>query len=97
MSMQMSQEQAEQARAAAQETGTDPAVVAAAASVVLSWYYFFIKGDRQRGIFVGLWPPTIFAFVSYFQQTRMRHRLDRAMGHEPSGVRETVQRIVGAE
>lgn len=95
--MQPSQEQADEAKVVARETGTDPAVVAAAASVVLSWYYFFIKGDRQRGIFVGLWPPTIFAFVSYFQQTRMKNRIDSAMGANPSGVRETVQRMVGAE
>lgn len=98
MSTQQSQEQTEQAMVAAQETGTDPAVVAAAASVVLSWYYFFVKGDRERGIFVGLWPPTIFAFVSYFQQTRMRSRLDSAMGRSTSsGVRDTVERIVGAD
>lgn len=93
----MDKSETQPVRATAQKTGSDPAVVAAAASVLLSWYYFFVKGDRERGIFVGLWPPTIFAFVSYFQQTQMKNRLDRVMGRDPSGVRETVQRIVGAE
>lgn len=93
----MDKSETQPVRATAQKTGSDPAVVAAAASVLLSWYYFFVKGDRERGIFVGLWPPTIFAFVSYFQQTQMKNRLDRVMGQDPSGVRETVQRIVGAE
>lgn len=95
--MSMDKSETQPVRATAQKTGSDPAVVAAAASVLLSWYYFFVKGDRERGIFVGLWPPTIFAFVSYFQQTQMKNRLDRVMGRDPSGVRETVQRIVGAE
>ncbi|MCU4924760.1 hypothetical protein OB905_02015 [Halobacteria archaeon AArc-dxtr1] len=64
---------------AAQEVGEQamgPAAVAAAASVGLAWYYFFLRGDRQRGLFVGLWPPTILAFASYFNQRKMRRQLD---------------------
>ena len=64
---------------AAQEVGEQalgPAFLASAASVALSWYYFFIRGDRQRGLFVGLWPPTILAFASYFNQRKMRQQLD---------------------
>ncbi|MEY7849888.1 hypothetical protein AB7C87_11905 [Natrarchaeobius sp. A-rgal3] len=64
---------------AAEEVGEQamgPAVLASAASVGLSWYYFFIRGDRQRGLFVGLWPPTILAFASYFNQRKMRQQLD---------------------
>ncbi|APX95990.1 hypothetical protein [Natronorubrum daqingense] len=53
-----------------------PALLAAVASVGLSWYYFFLRGDRQRGIFVGLWPPTILAFASYFNQRKMRRQLE---------------------
>lgn len=81
---------------AASETGTDPAVLAAAGSVLLSWYYFFVQGDRERGIFVGLWPPTILAFASYFAQTRIHDRVEEAMG-QSGGVRESVQRMVGAQ
>lgn len=77
---------------AARETGMDPAVLGAAGSVLLSWYYFFVQGDRLRGLFVGLWAPTIFAFVSYFKQTRMDDAMQRAMGK--SGLTNRVQRIV---
>ena len=58
------------------EQAIGPAAIASAASVGLSWYYFFIRGDRQRGMFVGLWPPTILAFASYFNQRKMRKQLN---------------------
>ena len=87
-----SQRQQQEAMEATAETGTDPAVIASAASVVLSWYYFFVRGDREMGLFVGLWPPTIMAFASYFNQTRMSDMLQRAT--ESSGITESVQRMV---
>ena len=58
------------------EQAMGPAFLAAAASVGLAWYYFFLRGDRQRGLFVGLWPPTILAFASYFNQRKMRTQLE---------------------
>ncbi|MDQ2048899.1 hypothetical protein RBH26_00205 [Natronolimnohabitans sp. A-GB9] len=58
------------------EQALGPALMASAASVGLSWYYFFVRGDRQRGLFVGLWPPTILAFASYFNQRKMRQQLN---------------------
>ena len=58
------------------EQAIGPAAIASAASVGLSLYYYFIRGDHQRGIFVGLWPPTILAFSSYFNQRKMRKQLD---------------------
>ncbi|OVE86305.1 hypothetical protein [Natronolimnobius baerhuensis] len=58
------------------EQALGPALLAAGASVALSWYYFFLRGDRQRGLFVGLWPPTILAFASYFNQRKMRQQLN---------------------
>ena len=64
---------------AAREVGEQamgPALMASIASVGLSWYYFFIRGDRQRGLFVGLWPPTILAFASYINQRKMRQQLE---------------------
>lgn len=67
-------------------------MLAAAGSVLLSWYYFFARGDRMRGLFVGLWAPTIFAFVSYFKQTRMDDMMQRATGK--SGITNKVQRMV---
>ena len=79
-SQNQQQEQRETAKLAAEETGTDPAVIAAAASVLLSWYYFFGEGNREMGVFVATWPPTIFAFVSYFKQTRMSDMIEESMG-----------------
>lgn len=58
--------------------GTDPAVLAAGASVLLSWHLYFMKGNRALGLFVGLWPPTILAFASYFSQTEMSDVINEA-------------------
>lgn len=67
----------EEAAEATAETGTDPAVVAAGASVLLSWHQFFLRDNRHLGLFIGLWPPTILAFASYFNQTHMADRIKR--------------------
>ena len=69
--------QQERVMEATSETGTDPAVIAAAASVFLSWYEYFVADEKAMGLFVGLWPPTIFAFASYFNETRMADQLRR--------------------
>ena len=79
---------------AAEQTGMDPAVVASAASVALSWYFFFVKGDKLRGLFVGLWPPTFLAFASYFEQTRMSDMVEHATGGSSSGVVKSIERVV---
>ncbi|WP_336001361.1 hypothetical protein [Halorientalis halophila] len=76
----------------AQRTGTDPWVIAAGASVILSWYEFFLRGNKEMGLFVGLWPPTFLAFASYFEQLRMGGLMDRAMGK--SGFVESVERMI---
>lgn len=76
----------------AERTTMDPAVMASAGAVLLSWYQFFLRGNKQSGLFVGLWPPTILAFASYFEQTRMSDSLDRAMGK--SGIVESIERMV---
>lgn len=93
-------QQTEQAAQAAQKTGRDPAVMAAAGSVVLSWLFYFVRGDREMGLFVGLWAPTILAFASYFEQTRMGemvHRAfdtDRAVGVGQEGIVEQIKQRV---
>ena len=68
----------EEAVEATAETGTDPAVVAAGASILLSWYHFFLRGNRELGVFVAFWPPTILAFASYFEQTDKSDRIEQA-------------------
>lgn len=82
----------EEAVQAAERTSMDPAVLASAFSVALSWYYFFGKDEKHRGLFVGLWAPTIFGFASYFKQTRTSSMVERAVGRE--GFSSKVQRIV---
>lgn len=77
---------------AAGQTSMDPAVMVSAGAVILSWYQFFLRGNERMGLFVGLWPPTILAFASYFEQTRMSDTLDRAMGR--SGIVESIERMV---
>ncbi|MFC6717596.1 hypothetical protein ACFQGT_04060 [Natrialbaceae archaeon GCM10025810] len=71
-----------------------PALLAAGASVGLSWYYFFLKGDRQRGIFVGLWPPTILAFASYLNQRKIRNQLDTLM-RPGSTLKDAIDSMMG--
>lgn len=43
-------------------TGRDPVVLAAAGSVLLAWYQYYVRGNREHGLFIGLWPPTLLAF-----------------------------------
>jgi hypothetical protein len=71
-----------------------PAFLASAASVGLSWYYFFVRGDRERGLFVGLWPPTILAFASYFNQRRMRRQLE-AITQPGTTLRNAIDSMMG--
>lgn len=85
---QSNQQRQQAAEEAAAGASTDPAIVASAASVVLAWYQFFVRGNREMGLFVGLWPPTILAFASYFNQTRMADRLRRAESSTPASLIE---------
>jgi mannose-6-phosphate isomerase-like protein (cupin superfamily) len=39
----------------------DPVATAAVASVLFAWYNFYIRGEKQPGIFVGLWAPPMLA------------------------------------
>ncbi|WP_368410726.1 hypothetical protein [Haladaptatus salinisoli] len=77
---------------AAQKSTTDLAILASAASVLLSWHQFFLRGNRQRGLFIGLWPPTILAFASYFNQKRMEERLNSL---KPSSIIDSLDQMFG--
>jgi hypothetical protein len=50
-------------------TNTDlgPAALASMGSVALALYFYYVRGDKQRGQFVGLWPATILAFATYLK------------------------------
>lgn len=47
--------------------GLPPAVLASIGSVALALYFYYVKGDKQRGQFVGLWPVTILGLAVYFK------------------------------
>lgn len=57
----------------------DPIATAAAASVLFSWYQFYVKGDKENGIFVGLWAPTLLAAASYLQQKDIVSKFKRGL------------------
>jgi hypothetical protein len=76
----------------ADRTVMDPAVMASVASIILSWYEYFVQGNREMGIFIGLWPPTFLAFASYFEQTRISQMLDHAVG--TGSVMESVEQLI---
>lgn len=78
---------------AAQTSTTDPAILAAAGSVLLSWYQFFVRGNKMQGIFVGLWPPTILAFASYFNQRRMEQKM---MSMGPGRIINSLEQMLGS-
>ena len=81
----------------ATEAGTDLALVASIASVALSWYAFFGRGDRELGLFVGLWPPTILTLANHFKQREFEQRI-KMIPTAPVGsnVRETIEELMGA-
>ncbi|QZX98819.1 hypothetical protein [Halobaculum rubrum] len=74
----MSDTTAETAIETAEEVGADglgPAVLASVGSVVLALYFYYVRGDKQRGQFVGLWPVTILGLASYFKLSEIRQLL----------------------
>jgi len=60
-------------------TAGDPVATVAAGSVLLAWYQFYVKGDKQSGIFIGLWAPTMLAAASYLQQKDVIGKVKRGM------------------
>jgi hypothetical protein len=56
--------------------GLGTAVLASVGSVVLALYFYYVRGDKQRGQFVGLWPVTILAMASYFKLEEIRQRIE---------------------
>lgn len=76
---------------AAEDTATDVTVLAAATSVALALHQFFVRGNKEQGIFIGLWPPTILAFASYYNQKRIEEAV-KSMG--PSRIRKSIEQML---
>ena len=56
------QQQIEEAKEIGKRTGRDPVIIAAMGSVLLAWYQYYVQGNKEHGMFIGLWPPTLLAF-----------------------------------
>ncbi|NUE03551.1 hypothetical protein HUB97_13765 [Halorubraceae archaeon YAN] len=58
------------------ESGLDPAALASIGSVALALYYYYVRGEEQRGQFVGLWPVTIIGMATYLKLEQVRRKLE---------------------
>lgn len=85
------QPQMQEKQEASKRAALDPMVLAAGASVLLSWAVFYGKGDKQQGLFVALWPPTLLAFASYFRQNEMQESIEN---QGASGIVRRVQQAI---
>lgn len=60
------------------ERGMGPAALASIGSVALALYYYYVRNEKQRGQFVGLWPATILSLAIYLKLDKIRGLLHRA-------------------
>ena len=56
--------------------GMGPAGLAAVGSVLLALYYYYVRGEKTRGQFIGLWPATILGLAAYLKLDGIERRLD---------------------
>lgn len=61
------------------DTTADPVAVGAAASVLLSLYVYYVEGEKDHGIFIGLWAPTLLAASSYLKQKNLTDRFEEGL------------------
>jgi len=66
----------EAAKEVGKRTGRDPVIIAAVGSVLLSWYQFYIRGNKQYGAFIGLWPPTLLAFSNAIRINNISRKVE---------------------
>jgi len=84
----------ESGEAMPETSGADLALLASAASVLLAWQQFYLKGNKTRGLFIGLWPPTILAFSSYLNQRAILDKLDQSLLGSTGGFESLRKMIV---
>ncbi len=63
----------------AYDAAADPVAAVAAGSVALSWFLFYVKGDKEAGLFVGLWAPTLLSAAGYFEQLSISETLEKGL------------------
>jgi hypothetical protein len=72
----MAQQKKEVAKEVGNRTGRDPIILAAFGSVILSWYQFYVRGNKEYGLFIGLWPPTMLAFSNALRINEMSRKIE---------------------
>jgi hypothetical protein len=50
------------------ESGAPYLAFGALGSVALALYEYYVRDNQQRGMFIGLWPPTMIGFAVYLAQ-----------------------------
>lgn len=70
------QKEKEAAKEIEERTGFDPVILAAVGSVVLSWYQFYVRGNKEYGLFIGLWPPTLLAFSNAIRINEISQKVE---------------------
>jgi hypothetical protein len=59
------------------ETGMGTAGIAALGSVALALYFYYVRGEKQRGQFVGLWPATILGLAVYRRLGKLQQHVEQ--------------------
>ncbi|MCL9814247.1 hypothetical protein [Natranaeroarchaeum aerophilus] len=91
----MSQTMSSDETGSTMEAGADTALIASVVSVGLALYAYFARGDRELGIFVGLWAPTILTLSNHFKQRDIEQQLQSMPLAGSSGnVRETIEELI---
>ena len=73
------EEKAERVSERVPVTGADPVATLAVGSVLFSWYQYYVRGNKEYGIFTGLWAPTLFAAAGYLQQKDLVRKVKRGL------------------
>ncbi|MFC7116438.1 hypothetical protein ACFQH2_17845 [Natronoarchaeum sp. GCM10025703] len=60
------------------ENNLDLTVMAAVGSVALALYYYYVRGNKQRGEFIGLWPGTILGLATYIKLGEIKELLQES-------------------
>lgn len=58
------------------ESLVGPWPMAAMGSVALALYYYYVRNDKQRGQFIGLWPATILGLAVYIKLDQVKQMLE---------------------
>ena len=51
--------------------------MAAVGSIALALYYYYVRGEKERGQFVGHWPATILALAIYLELDQIKRLLQQ--------------------